>query len=172
MAVNRLPLGLLLIALGSEGVEGLLTSLWNETVGKRPAGPTAVGAASEGRAMEKRPTALGLLPSALIGDNRSNAEGVPGEASDPQLLLVLEANSLAVNTTLGGLVRGLEEGEGEPSADLLCRRADRRRPVADVGGVALPGVWAEAARPGVTLACTHRDHHLSVTTAEEHLTAR
>ena len=66
--------------------------------------PTALGAASKGRAMEKRPTALGLLPSALVGNNRSKARGVPREASDPQLLLVLEANSLAVNTTLGGLV--------------------------------------------------------------------
>ena len=121
--------------------------------------------------MEKRPTALGLLPSALVGDNRSNARGVPREASDPQLLLVLEANSLAVNTTLGGLVRGLGHGEGEPSADWHCRRADRRRPAADVGLVALPVLWAEAARPGVILACTHMDHRLSITTSEEQLTA-
>jgi hypothetical protein len=167
----RLPLRLLPIALGGEGVEGLLTSLWNETVGERPGMPTALGAASEGRAMEKRPTALGLLPSALVGDNRSNARGVPGEASDPQLLVVLEANSLPVNTLLGGLVRGLGQGEGEPNADLHCRRADRRRPAADVGGVALPGVRAEAAMPGVTLACTHTDHHLSVTMSKEQLTA-
>ena len=130
--------------------------------------PTALGAASKGRAMGKRPAALGLLPSALVGDNRSNA----GEASDPQLLMVLGANSLHVNTTLGGLVRGLGQGEGDPSDDLHCRRADRRRPAADERGAALPGVWAEAARPGVTLACTHRDHHLSVTTSEEHLTGK
>ncbi len=121
--------------------------------------------------MEKRPTALGLLLSALAGDNRSNAGGVPGEASDPQLLLVLVADLLPVTTTLGGLVRGLGQGEGEPS-DERCRRADRWRPAADVGGVALPGVCAEAASLGVTLACTHRDHHLSVTTSEEQLTAR
>ena len=96
---------------------------------------------------------------------------MPGEASDPQLVLVLEANSLPVNTTLGALVRGLGHGEGEPSTDLHCRRADKRRPAADVGGVALPGVSAEAARPGVTLACTYMDHRLSITTSEEQLTA-
>lgn len=97
--------------------------------------PTAVGAASEGRAMEQQCTALGLLPSALVGDTRSNAGGVSGEASDPQLLMVLEANLLPVTTTL------------------RCRRADRWRLAADVGGVALPSVWAEAARPELTLAC-------------------
>ena len=172
MAPNRLPLGLLPIALGGEGVEGLLTSVWNETVsGERSGMPTALGAASEGRAMEKRPTALGMLPSALVGDNRSNAGGVPGEASDPRLLLVLEADLLPVTTTLGGLVRGLGQGEGELSDDLRCRRAERWRPAADVGGVALPGVCAEGARPEVTLACTHRDDHLSITTSEEHLVA-
>jgi len=166
LAPNRLPLGSLSTALGGEGAEGLLTSLWNETVGERFGIPRALGAASEGRAIEKRLTALGLLPSALAGDNKSNAGGVPGEASNPRLLLVLEADMLPVTTTLGKLVRGLGQGEGE-----RCRKADRWRPAADVGGVALPGVWAEAARPGVTLACTHRDHYLSVTTAEEHLTA-
>ncbi len=119
---------------------------------------TAVAAVSEGRAMEKQPTALAVLPSALAGDNRSNAGGVPGEASNPWLLLMLEADLLPVTTTLGKLVQGLGQGEGE-----RCRRADRGRPAADVGGWALPGVWAEAARPVVTLACTHRDHHLSVT---------
>ena len=133
--------------------------------------PAALGVASEGRAMEKRRTALGLLLSALVGDNRSNAEGVSGEASDPQLLMVLGANSLHVSTTLGGLVPGLGQGKGEPSADLHCRRADRRRSAADVGGVVLPGVWAEAARPGVTLACSHMNHHLSVTMSQEQLTA-
>jgi len=35
----------------------------------------------------------------------------------------------------------------------------------------LPGVRAEAAMPGVTLACTHTDHHLSVTMSKEQLTA-
>jgi len=131
----------------------------------------ALPAASEGRAMEKQPTAVGLLPSALTGDNRSIAGGVPGEASNPQLLLVLEADLLPVTTTLERLVRGLGQGEGEPSNGLRCRRADRWRPAADVGGVALPGVCAGAARPEVTLACIHRDHHFSVTTSEEHLTA-
>jgi len=123
---------------------------------------TAVAAASEGRAMEKQLTALGLLPSALAGDNRSRAGGVPGEPSNPRLLLVLEADLLPVTTTLGKLVRGLGQGEGE-----RCRRADRWRPAAGVEGVALLGVWAEAARAGVTLACTNKDHHLSVTTAEK-----
>ena len=117
-----------------------------------------MAAASEGRAMEKQLTALGMLPSALAGDNRSRAGGVPGEPSNPQLLLVLEADLLPVTTTLGKLVRGLGQGEGE-----RCRRADRWRPAAGVEGVALLGVRAEAARPVVTLACTHRDHHLSVT---------
>ncbi len=131
----------------------------------------ALAAASEGRAMEKQPTALGLLPSALAGDNRSNAGGVPGEASDPRLLLVLEADLLPVTTTLGGLVRGLGQREGEPGDGLCCRRADKWRPAADVGGLALPGVCTEAARPEVTLACIPRDHHLSVTTSEEHLIA-
>ena len=65
---------------------------------------TALAAASEGRAMDKRPTALGLLPSALAGDNRSKAGGVPGEASHPLLLLVLVADLLPVTTTLGVLV--------------------------------------------------------------------
>ena len=111
-------------------------------------------------------TALGMLPSALAGDNRSNAGGLPGEALTPPLLLMLEADLLPVTTTLGKLVRGLGQGEGK-----RCRKADRWRLAAGVGGVALPGVWAEAARPGVTLACTHTDHYLSVTTAEEHLTA-
>lgn len=153
MAASRLPLGLLLTALGGEGVERLLRSLWNETVGGRSGMPTAVGAASEGRAMEQQCTALGLLPSALVGDTRSNAGGMSGEASDPQLLMVLEANLLPVTTTL------------------RCRRADRWRLAADVGGVALPSVWAEAARPELTLACTHKDHHLNVTTSEEQQTA-
>ena len=127
---------------------------------------TAVAAASEGRAMEKQLTALGLLPSALAGDNMSNGGGLPGEASKPWLLLVLKADLLPVTTTLGGLVRSLGKDEGE-----RCRRADRWRPAADVGGVALPGVWAEAARPELTLACTHKDHHLSITMSKEHLLA-
>ena len=80
---------------------GLLTSVRNGTVGGRSWVPTALTTASEGRAMVKRPTALGLLLSALAGDNRFNAGGVPGEASDPQLLLVLEADLLPVTTTLG-----------------------------------------------------------------------
>ena len=144
----------------------MLTSARNETVGERTRVMAALAAASEGRAMEKQPTALGLLPSALAGDTRFIAGGVPGEASNPQLLLVLEADLLPVTTALVGLVRGLGQGEGE-----RCRRADRWRPPADVGGVALPGVCAEAARPEVTLACIPRDYHLSVTTSEEHLTA-
>ena len=119
---------------------------------------TAVAAVSEGRATEKQLTAPGLLPSALAGDNRSNAGGVPGEAAKPRLRLVLEADLLPVTTILGGLVPGLGQSEGED-----CRRADRWRPTADAGGVALLGVWAEAARPELTLACTHKDHHLSTT---------
>ncbi len=79
---------------------------------------------------------------------------------------MLQADLLPVTTTLGKLVRGLGQGE-----EWHCRRADMWRPAADVGGVALPGVCDEAARPGVTRACTHRDHHLSVTTSEEQLTA-
>ena len=121
--------------------------------------------------MEKRPTALGVLLSALAGDNKSNAGGVPGEASDPQLLLVLVADLLPVTTTLGGLVRDLGQDEREPSDDSHCRRADRWRSAADMGGVALPGVCAEAARTELILACTHRDHHLSVTTCGESSTA-
>ena len=58
-------------------------------------------------------TALGMLPSALAGDNRSNAGGLPGEALTPPLLLMLEADLLPVTTTLGKLVRGLGQGEGE-----------------------------------------------------------
>ena len=95
---------MLLTALGDEGAVGLLTSVRNGTVGDRFWVPTAMTAASEGRAMDKRPTALGLLPSALAGDNGSNAGGVPGEASDPRLLLVLVADLLPVTTSLGGLV--------------------------------------------------------------------
>jgi hypothetical protein len=144
---------------------GLVKNARIEAIGDTIWVLTAVAAASEGRAMEKLPTALGMLPRALAGDNRSNAGGVPGEASNPRLLLMLQADLLPVTTTLGKLVRGLGQGEGE-----RCKKADRWRPAADVGGATLPGVWAEAARPRVTLACTHRDHHLSVTTAEEHLT--
>ena len=87
---------------------------------------------------------------------------MPGEASKPRLLLVPKADLLPVTTTLGGLVRGLGRDEGE-----RCRRADRWRPAGDVGGVALPGVCAEAARPELTLACTHKDHHLSTTSASQ-----
>ena len=75
LAPNRLPLGSLLTALSGEGGVGLLTSVRNETVGESFGMPPALAAASEGRAIEKRLTALGLLPSALAGDNRSNAGG-------------------------------------------------------------------------------------------------
>ena len=162
---NRLPLGSLSTALGGDGAEGLLTSVQNETVGGRFGMPPALGAVSEGRAIVKQSTALGLLPSALAGDNSSKAGELPGEASDPRLLLMLQADLLPVTTTLGKLVRGLGQGERE-----RCKKADRWRPAAGVGGVALPGVWAEAARPGVTLACIHKDNYLNVTTAEKQLT--
>ena len=112
---------------------GLIRNAWIEAIGDTNWVQTAVAAASEGRAVGKQPTALGMLPSALAGDNRSNAGGVPWEASNPRLLLMLEADLLPVTTTLGKLVRGLGQGEGE-----RCRKADRWRPAADVGGAALP----------------------------------
>ncbi len=129
----KLPLRWLPTALSGEGAVGLLANARTEAVGDTTWVLTAVAAASEGRGMEKQPTALSLLPSALAGDNRSNAGGVPGEASNPRLLLVLVADLLPVTTTLGKLVRGLGQSEGE-----RCRKADRWRPAADVGGVALP----------------------------------